>query len=381
MLIKNLAKNYLNNKKNRRIKQILDIASFDLINNINPTKVETIGFVVPTLRKFVGGHTSIIRLCSLLVDKGFNVAYISYENQPIAEMESVINTNYSHAKGCCLSYDDAKEMSFDLIVATNWISVYWAKQLNGYKAYFVQDYEPYFYMVDEEYELAKETYELGLHVISLGKWNLDQINKNCINKGKQSFISFPYEPVEYQFVKKDFNSIREKNKIKIAVYTKENGKRMANLLQYLLLDTKKELKKRGIELEVVFFGLNSNYRVIVGDNLGKLSKNQMHELYVESDFGIVASMTNISLVPFEMIGTGLPVIEFENGSFLSFLPREAAILINFDSKSFADKLLYYINNPEQLTKMTMTALNCVKDLSWNNTCDEFINIINSEIIN
>ena len=380
MIIKEIIKNYISSNKTNRIKKVLEIATFNSVNNVKPIKIRTIAIVVPELHKFTGGHTSIIRLGSLLARKGFDVSYVSYVNQSINEMQEVLKANYSSAQGNCISYHDAMERSYDLIVATNWVSVYWSKLLSGYKAYFVQDYEPYFYMVDEEYELAKETYELGFHIISLGKWNIDQINKNCVNKGLQSYISFPYEPSEYRLSDRDFYRIQKTKRIKLAVYTKENGKRMANLMQCILLKAKEEFEHRGFEFLVQFFGLKKEYRVDVGVNLGKLNKEEMNQLYVDSDFGFVASMTNISLVPYEMMGTGLPIIEFKNGSYSSFLPKEAAILIDFDYRTLVNEIEDCINNPERLMKMRQVGLSATENLSWNNTVNEFVSILNSEVI-
>jgi glycosyltransferase involved in cell wall biosynthesis len=51
-----------------------------------------------------------------------------------------------------------------------------------------------------------------------------------------------------------------------------------------------------------------------------LSKKQLLSLYRKADFGMVASMSNVSLVPYEMLATGLPLIEFEDGTFPYFLP-------------------------------------------------------------
>ena len=43
--------------------------------------------------------------------------------------------------------------------------------------YFVQDYEPYFYMFGEAFIIAQKTYELGFHMISLGAWNKHMVEK------------------------------------------------------------------------------------------------------------------------------------------------------------------------------------------------------------
>ena len=44
---------------------------------------------------------------------------------------------------------------------------------------------------------------------------------------------------------------------------------------------------------------------------------------------MVASLTNISLVPYEMIAAGLPVIEFKDGTFEYFFSKETAISVSY----------------------------------------------------
>ena len=99
------------------------------------------------------------------------------------------------------------------------------------------------------------------------------------------------------------------------------------------------------------------------------------ELYKKSDFGMCASMTNISLVPFEMIATGLPVIEFENGSFPFFFPENSAILTDFNAHNLAEKLEDVINHPEKIRKMMKIAHTHIRMLSWDNSIEEFDEII------
>ena len=56
-----------------------------------------------------------------------------------------------------------------LVIATSWDTVSFVKKLSGYKMYFVQDYEPYFYPFGELSLLAKKTYEQGLHMVSFAQ--------------------------------------------------------------------------------------------------------------------------------------------------------------------------------------------------------------------
>ena len=80
-----------------------------------------------------------------------------------------------------------------------------------------------------------------------------------------------------------------------------------------------------------------------------------------------------------MIGTGLPVFEFVEGSYIDFLGKNTAILIDFDYHSFIDKFNYYLLNIEELKKVYNNAYGAIKGLSWNETCLEFNSILNSLI--
>lgn len=128
----------------------------------------------------------------------------------------------------------------------------------------VQDFEPYFNKFNEKFLLAKKTYELGAHIISLGSWNIEMIRRECNIVSKLDVLSFPYEPNEYSLrIKRDYLNYAQKKHLKIAVYTKEEGKRIPNILQFILKNTYEHFDKKGIKLDVMFFGLKKHYKVSI----------------------------------------------------------------------------------------------------------------------
>lgn len=377
--IKGIVKNYyqsaLNTHESRIINEILEIDDFLPIENKVPYKIQNICFVVPEIEKHSGGITSVLRLGTYLSKLGFDVIYASFTEQNINNMVEISKYNLKDVEGSFRKLSDVINKKFDIIVATSWISVYYSKKLEGYKVYFVQDYEPYFFKLSERYLMAKKTYEQGFHIISLGNWNIEQIKKECLSYSRMDWIDFPYEPKEYENIKRDFSKYRNKRRIKIAVYSKEDGKRIPNLLQGILKKTALELKKDEIELDILFFGFESKYKPQIGKNMGKLNKYEMWKLYKECDFGMVASMTNISLVPYEMISTGLPIIEFKDGSYTYFFEDNTAILIDFNYKTLANKLKYYLSNPERLESIMINSQKQIGNLSWKHSAEQFANII------
>lgn len=375
--IANLYQYGMDRYERSKVNNICQYEDFQLCNNIAPKHIKKIAFIIPALIPYSGGQTSILRLGTLLSKDGYDISYICYEQQSPKSMQEVARQNLYNVAGKYYEFKNAFNEQFDLIISTSWESVYYARRIPGYKMYFVQDYEPYFFKLNERYLLAKKTYELGLHIVSLGRWNIQQIQKECNTSSILDMIDFPYECSEYKSIKKDYDCLREKKLIKIAVYSKEEGKRIPNLIQNILYNASKKFEEQGIKLDITFFGFSRDYKVMIGRNIGKLNKAQLNELYKQSDFGLVASMSNISLVPYEMMATGLPVIEFAEGSFLSFFPDSAAILIDYDFMTIFNKLMECINDPAKLEQMNNNCQNIIKDLSWDKSVKQFEDILKS----
>lgn len=362
-------------KKKKKVTSIYDKLDFNKIDNISIENIGRIIFIIPGMVKYSGGLTSILRL-GTQISKKYEVKYASYVENDVESMKEAAYSNLNNYKGDILNLSDLVITSNDILVATFWESVYYIKNLKGYKMYFVQDYEPYFYAYGEKYILAAKTYEMGLHIVSLGKWNLKKIKKQLnITNSKMDYIDFPYEKKEYYNVERDYSIYKNKKEIKLCVYIKKDDKRIPFIIENILLKLKKDLELEEIELKIYYFGNTNSLKLSGGVNLGKLSKEELNKLYCESDFGMCASITNISLVPYEMLATGLPLIEFKEGSFEYFFKDESAILIDFSGKDLKNKILESLNNIEILKQRNENTRRVLKTLSWENSGEQFIKII------
>ena len=328
------------------VNSAMDTEGFsEIIENAPPKSVCKIAFIVQGIAKFSGGITSVLRLGTYLEKYGHSISYLDYTNQNMAEIKNNAAFNLPSYKGTIKNYYKAGKEEYDVVIATSWES---------------------------------KTYELGAHIVSLGSWNIEMIRKECNTTSKLDALSFPYEPNEYSLsVKRNYLSYAHKKCLKIAVYTKEEGKRIPNILQYILKKASEDFEKKGIRLDINFFGLKNNYAVSVGKNLGKLTKKQLVELYNNCDFGMCASMTNISLVPYEMLATGLPVIEFSDGSYSDFLPETSATLIDYNYHTLVMKLEELLKNPKIIEKQIEIGRTALEKLSWENTASEFDKILQS----
>jgi O-antigen biosynthesis protein len=347
------------------------------IINIRPSECSKIAFIVPGIDRYSGGITSVLRMGTYLVEFGYDITYLDFTKQKIKTLCENAKSNLPNYRGKITSFNKMHTDDFDVVIACNWHAAYYVNHFNAYKMYFVQDFEPYFFKLDERYLLAKLAYALGFHIVSLGKWNVEQIQKECKTSSILDVLDFPYEPGEYFCeASRNYTLLSKKHTITLAVYTKEEGKRIPNILQSLLDMTKSALKdRRNIDLNVKFFGLKKSYKTSIGKNLGKLNRCELLKLYQESDFGMVASMTNISLVPYEMLAAGLPIIEFKNGSYSTFLSEDTALLIDFDYRNLVYGLLEAIDNPQIVEDRMKLAFEAISSLSWRNTARQFHNIL------
>lgn len=364
-----------------RVSAELKRYSFDVIQNQKPEKKRSILFLITRMVCFHGGQTSLLRLGTKLCAMGFDVGYAVYKPQSREEMALCAKSNLADFRGHLFTMEDLSHMisgekkSADLVVASSWDTVSFAKKLPGYKMYFVQDYEPYFYQFGEIFLLAKKTYEQGLHMVSLGAWNKKMIERECRPVSAIDVIDFPYEAAEYPFRERDFLTYQNKKTLRLAVYLKYYGKRLPCIIPDLLCKLKKLLAEENIVLLVDYFGEAESFHAPGGRNLGMLNKEELRNLYYNSDFGMVASLSNISLVPYEMLSAGLPVIEFADGTFSEFFPEGSATLIGLSAEELCGKLLALLREPEKLKLQLSRARAYMDGLGWEKSAAQFAEII------
>ncbi len=359
----------------RQVNYRLSNYDSSVIRNSKPEKIQKITFVIERMAKYSGGQTSILRLGTELSKLGHQVGYVVYKPQSKAEMEDCASCNLSNYQGTMYPNKYLEKLNSDIVIASSWDTVAFAKKMKGYKMYFLQDYEPYFYTFGELFLMANKTYEQGLHMVSLGPWNKEMVEKNCHVVSPIDCIEFPYESKEYPSYNRDYASYSKKRNVVIAVYLKYYGKRLPCITQYLLKQVKEEFKKDGINLDIKYFGEDKSFRCDAGENLGMLSKKQLLSLYRQADFGMVASMSNVSLIPYEMLATGLPLIEFEDGTFPYFFPENSALLTSLSYMDLYQKMKRVLAEPELLLNMHKTADAYLKTLSWGKSAKQFDEIL------
>lgn len=351
----------------------------EAIVNERPKSNKRVVFVIPAIAKGSGGHTSVLRLGTYLSGHGHSVFY-AVRNCDIDEQNSQAGECLKNYGGKIVLFSDIENEKFDIIIATDVQSVYYAKKLNGYKMIFVQDYEPLFFETGDYSYIAERVYRMGFHLVSLGEWNKQMIRTHIDENLQVDTIPFPYEKSEYTYEERDYSALKDKKELKLCVYIRRTPRRMPGLCQLIAKNLTERFAADGIKLNVIYFG-EDTLKYEYGKNCGKLSKEQLNCLYHECDLGLVASGTNISLVPYEMMATGLPIIEFKGGSFPYFFGEDDAFMFDLNYDELYADIKHAIDEPQILVDRDKRIREKLDGLSWNDSAEKFRHILENLVIN
>lgn len=233
--------------------------------------------------------------------------------------------------------------TYDLAIATAWNTAsFIADQYCDHKAYFIQDYEPMFFPIGASYLEAQASYSLGLTPITIGRWLAEECKKACHD---EPFVTdFCADLTVYQKLE-DI----EKEYAICAIYQPEKPRRASSLL----LDALSIVKKMLPELTIYLYGSEQSAPDdLPFFNLGILPVDQCNRLYNSCLCGISMSTSNPSRIPFEMMASGLPVIDLLLPNNLFDLPDSAIRLAKPDAASLASTIINVISDTRQLAQMS-----------------------------
>jgi len=271
----------------------------------NSKDVRTLTWLLPNLVPGSGGHRNVIRLANLLEGIEFECRIFFYGDERSApELINAIARDYGEAQFSVIDQiNDVRDS--DVLIGVHNSSIPFIKRVSSHKskiAYLVQDFEPWFNPMSDSYLDALSTYfEKDISIFTSGAWMARKI-KEVTGKDVPHF-DFPVDK---------------------KIYTSENANQREGVLFFAKQDTPRRLFEVGKRLisevtkavpdtKVEFFGSSNNIDLgLVAKNVGLLpTLDDLANKYRSARVGIAFSPTNPSLVPYEMMACGLPVIDID----------------------------------------------------------------------
>lgn len=324
--------------------------------------MSTISWFIPSLIKGSGGHRTILQHAYYLESKGHKCTiYLEDEHgigNPADKILSLFNMKFSH-----VVYGWKNALVSDVAIATVWYSAAFVASLpfECKKAYLVQDYEAWFNPMGDAYLMAENSYQYGLTPITIGRW-LKHTLWTRFNVGGYHFEF----GANLDIYKKD--SVVVKEKAICFIYQPDKPRRCSRIgLEALGI-----VKHRITDVKIYLYGSEAKENVwFEHENLGLINLNECNELYNKCTVGLCLSSSNPSRIPFEMMASGLPVVELWRDNNFYDLPDSATLLAKQTPESLAEALIQLLNDPVRCKEMSQAGIDFMESRNLSVETEQF----------
>lgn len=306
-----------------------------------------VAWIIPPPSATSGGHQNAFRFMRYLEDAGHELTVLLYAAAPyprfnLAAIRQMLRESpaYPELRARIARYDPRSGLggSFDAVIASNWESAYAAYRHGGdaKRLYFVQDFEPAFYAAGTDHALAENTYRFGFHGLTAGAWLARKLRDD-----------YGMACDSYDFA------------VDTEVYRYENTGRRNEVVCYVRPPTPRRATEFALLVLREFHALRPDATInLVGwdmggydvpfpyVNHGTVGVGALNDIYNRCAAGLALSLTNMSLVPMELMASGaVPVVNdadntrgvFDN-DFVEYVPMSP--------RAMAEKLIEVIDRPD-----------------------------------
>jgi len=321
-----------------------------------------------------GGHQNIFRFIEYLDKQGYkNNVYIysTLDNMTIAQAKDNVRV-YCKARNLTFARYKGSMVESDIVFATGWETAYpvFNDKTTANKMYFVQDFEPYFYPMGTDYILAENTYRFGFHGVTAGGFLEKKLSSEY--GMKCDHYNFGAETGLYKFQ----NSVVRKE---IFFYARPVTERRGFDLGIMALEIFHQ-KMPDYTINLAGWDVSEYAIPFPYVNHKALKIEQLPVLYNKCAAALVISLTNMSLLPLELLACGtIPVVnDGPNNRLVS--NNENIAYTQASPDALAQMLIDVVGN-KNLPKHAQKASESVKSSGWGPSLVKFEKIIEKELSN
>jgi len=303
---------------------------------VEPGARQSIGVIVPEIFIGGGGHRKIFRFCKDIAAAGHELTiYVDSKRSPVI-VHQEIRRHFYDFEAEVKSFRIV-DPSHDVLICTHWSTAYGIRnqRFHGRKLYFVQDYEPMFEPVNTNYVKALTTYTMGFDVLCFGNWVANRLESEFHKTVTR--IPFTLDHDTY------YPEARQKT-VDVLLFARPSQPRRCF---ELAAEALKILYKQNRSIRIGLYGeeaygdLGFQYH-----NFGLIKDQKvLADLYRSARVGICFSTTNPSLVGYEMIACGLPLVDVRvPGYEVNFGGEDIVFYADGFPESVADAISAALNN-------------------------------------
>ena len=263
----------------------------------------TVNWVIPHFEIGSGGHMTAFRMLQQLEKRGYRCRIILVGPTDYADQDQLTRAIRKHfipvQAEATIGEDTLQAAEFT--VATSWDTAYTVRRFAAtrHKLYFVQDMEPYFHAHGSVYAFAEATYRFGFIGITAGDWLAQTMRDHY---GMEAYpFGFSYDKSQHK------PKPRKAGPRRVFLYARSVTPRRGFELGLLTL---KLVHQALPDVEFVLVGWDASMYEIPFKHInpGVVPAVRLPDYYRMCDAALVLSLTNLSLLPLELMACGCPVV-------------------------------------------------------------------------
>lgn len=324
-----------------------------------------------------GGHQNAFRFMSFLEKAGYQLTvYLyspaKYPSVNTAEIRQMLHETsaYPDLAAEFVRYHPAVGLvgEFDAIFASDWESSYAAYRYEGAakRFYFTQDFEPAFFAAGSDYVLAENSYRLGFHGISAGKWLADKLRAEYGMSG---------DHYDYAVDIAHYNHTNADPRNEIVFYGRPPTPRRATEFGLLALKEFHRLRP-DVVINIVGWDMSSYDVPFPYINHSAVDISQLNAIYNRCAAGLILSLTNMSLLPMEVMGSGVVPVVNDGDNTHGFFDSQYIEYVPTAPRAIARRLVAILERPDAIEHSAIIAQS-VADTEWTDPGATFIKAFQS----
>ncbi len=319
-----------------------------------PGQPMVINWIMTPPARGSGGHTTIFRIANALQARGHaNRVYFYDRHFGDHRYYEEIVRDYYGFKGLVGNIDQGMADAH-ITMATGWPTVYpvFNSRSAGTRCYFVQDFEPSFHATSSASVLAEATYRMGFHGITAGRW----LSRKLAQDYGMSADHFDFGCDLDSYSLRPGDHPREG----ICFYVRPSAARRASELGMMAVELFAQRRPRA---EIHLYGDPVGKRGFEFIDHGHVTPAQLNDIYARCKAGLTLSLTNVSLVPHEMLASGcIPVVnDAEHNRIV--LDNAFVHYADLTPHALADALEAVLDTPD-FASLSRSASASVRSQSW-----------------
>lgn len=319
-----------------------------------------------------GGHLNAFRFMSFLEAAGHELTVYLYSpgSYPRVNVDSIRSmmqgiSGYPELAAEIKLYDPARGLApgFDAIVASDWEATYAAHRYKGKakRFYFVQDFEPYFFAQGSDYVLAENSYRLGFHGIAAGRW---------LGEKLRTEFGMSCDTFDFAVDTNRYSSTNTAPRTEVVFYARPPTPRRATEFGLLALSELSRLRPN-ITVNIIGWDMSGYDVPFPYVNHKAVGIEKLNEIYNRSAAGLVLSLTNMSLLPMELLACGVVPVVNDAPNTRGVFDSPDVEYVPLSPTAIAERIIAIVDRPDAIEHAVRISRS-VEETNWSDPAHQFI---------